>query len=175
MVNLHRLRENPPFPNSPLPVLFYPKVLDEFVEGEDAEEATKNLLKENGYTNAWTGGIHDFHHFHSNTHEVLVCLRGKATVQLGGPGEKEFSFSKGDVLLLPAGVAHKSIDSTDDFEIVGAYPNGIDFDMQKGDEDNYETIQQRANDVPVPEKDPLTGSDGAVQAYWDLTKGSEFD
>lgn len=175
MVDLHRLNENPPFPNSPLPVLFYSQVLDDFVEGEDAEEATKNLLMENGYTNAWTGGIHDYHHFHSNTHEVLVCLKGKATVQLGGPNGKEFSFSKGDALLLPAGVAHKAIDTTENFKIVGAYPDGIEFDMQEGDEANYKEIQQRANDVPVPEKDPLTGSDGAVQEYWDLTKDSDFE
>lgn len=175
MVDLYRIKENPPYPNSPLPVIHYAKVLDDFVEGVDAEEATKNLLKENNYTNAWTGGIHPYHHFHSNTHEVLVCIEGQATVQLGGPGEKEFPFKKGDAFLLPAGVAHKCVEASDDFSIIGAYPDGVEFDMQTGDTENYDAIQQRANDVPIPEKDPLTGSDGAVQGYWDMTKESDLD
>lgn len=175
MVDVFRIRENKPFPNSPLPVIYYTDVLNDFVKGEDADQATKNLLMENGYTNSWTNGIHDYHHFHSNTHEVLVCLSGEATVQLGGPNENEYQFSKGDALLLPAGVAHKLIEATSDFKIVGAYPDGLNPDTLTGDEPNYEEIQQRAYDVPVPEKDPLTGSDGAVQEYWDLTKESNLD
>ncbi|MER2176005.1 MAG: hypothetical protein ABS911_15125, partial [Carnobacterium sp.] len=91
---------------------------------------------------------------------------GEATVQLGGPDAQCYSFSKGDVLFLSAGVAHKRIDASPDFIIVGAYPDGLEPDMQKGKAEDYEAIKQAVACVNQPENDPVEGKDGAVIKYW---------
>ncbi|MDZ7834022.1 MAG: hypothetical protein U5K84_00380 [Alkalibacterium sp.] len=168
MIKTYRIKENPPFPNNPLPVIYYAHALDEVLETSDPAGSVKDFFSDNGYSNSWVNGIHDYHHFHSNTHEVLGCIAGRSTVQLGGPGKDEYPLNKGDVVPLPAGVAHKLTGSTDDFKVVGAYPKGTDFDMQRGDADDYETIQQRSYDVLIPPTDPVTRSDGPVQEYWKL-------
>lgn len=65
-------------PNSPdLPVLIYRNALD---HPQDTEE----LFNRNQWLNSWTNGIYDYHHYHSNAHEVLGVMEGEATVQLGG-------------------------------------------------------------------------------------------
>ncbi|MCC5894196.1 MAG: cupin domain-containing protein [Alkalibacterium sp.] len=171
MVELFRLEENPPFPNHPLPVLFYPEALINLIENsKDPGNETIAFFEEKGYTNGWVNGIHDFHHFHSNTHEVLACIKGSATVQIGGPQAEEHTFTTGDVVLIPAGVAHKRLTATDDFKVVGAYPNGKSPDMHRGDAPDYEDVQQRCYDVLVPDTDPVYKYDGPVQKHWSLSE-----
>ncbi|GAB2319236.1 cupin domain-containing protein [Alkalibacterium sp. s-m-22] len=170
MVETHRFKEQSPFPNHPLPVIIYPKAVEEVIQDySNPAEAVKSFFSNNGYTNGWENGIYDFHHFHSNTHEVLGCASGRATVQLGGPHSNEFTVEAGDVMLLPAGVAHKLLTSTNDFKVVGAYPNGESPDLQRGDAVDYERVKQRCYDIPVPETDPVSGESGAVQKYWALS------
>ncbi|WP_423188454.1 cupin domain-containing protein [Alkalibacterium sp. f15] len=166
MVKTYRIVENPPFPNHPLPVLYYPHALDELLEQSDPAERVKAFFNNNGYSNSWVNGIYAHHHFHSNTHEVLGCVAGRGRVQLGGPGNDEYPFNKGDVILLPAGTAHKLTDSTDDFKVVGAYPNGMDPDMQRGEAPDYDEVQKRSYDVLVPATDPVTKFEGPVHEYW---------
>ncbi|GEK91930.1 cupin domain-containing protein [Alkalibacterium kapii] len=168
MVKAFRLEENPPYPNHPLPVLYYPDALNDILEKNDIAENVLGFFSDNGYSNGWVNGIYDYHHFHSNTHEVLGCIAGRSTVQLGGPGKEEYPFNKGDVILLPAGVAHKLTESTEDFKIVGAYPNGMEPDIQRGDAQDYDTVQKRSYDTLVPATDPVTKFKGPVQEYWDL-------
>ncbi|WP_250123845.1 cupin domain-containing protein [Chroococcidiopsis sp. CCMEE 29] len=65
------------------------------------------------------------HHYHSTAHEVLGISRGKAAVRLGGDARGQtFEVRAGDVIIIPAGVAHKNLDSSSDFLVVGAYPLG---------------------------------------------------
>lgn len=168
MIKTFIIKENPPYPNHPLPVLYYPRALEKVIEQKDPSGAAKNFFTDNGYTNGWVNGIFDYHHFHSNTHEVLGCIAGSATVQLGGPGKETYPFYTGDVVLLPAGVAHKLIDATEDFQVVGAYPNGLQPDTQRGDAKDYEEVQQRSYDVLVPDTDPVTKTNGPVQEHWNL-------
>lgn len=167
MVEKFFIAENEPFPNSYLPVLYYPEAVRDMLEKADPFHEVLDFFIKNGYSNGWKGGIFTYHHFHSNTHEVLACISGEATVQLGGPGAEMYTFKKGDVVLLPAGVSHKLIEATEDFQIVGAYPDGTEPDMQKGQPDNnYTTIKARARTVPVPATDPVGGKDGAVLTEW---------
>jgi len=168
MVETYRIEENLPFPNHPLPVIYYPHALDEILEDEGTADSVIAFFSDNGYTNGWVNGIFDYHHFHSNTHEVLGCISGRATVQLGGPDKDEYPFNKGDVVLIPAGVAHKLTGSTDDFKIVGAYPNGMEPDIQRGDASDYDKIQKRSYDVLVPSTDPVKHFSGPVQEYWKM-------
>lgn len=166
MVETFALKENKPFPNNPLPVLYYPEALKNLTETSDNGKQVKDYLEKNGYSNSWIGGILSQHHFHSNTHEVLVCLSGTATVQLGGPGGEVYPFHQGDVVLLPAGTAHKKSEATTDFQIVGAYPYGLEYDMQTGDEEKYDTLKGRIAKVAKPEMDPVEGNQGPVFDYW---------
>jgi uncharacterized protein YjlB len=55
------------------------------------------------------------------------------------PGRVEASVLKGDVIIVPAGVGHRLLEelSGGDFEMVGSYPNGKNWDMcygKKGEE-----------------------------------------
>ena len=166
MVETIYIEENKPFPNNPFPVLYYPKGVSDLLDKTGSAENVLALFEQNGYSNGWVNGIFSYHHFHATTHEVLACIAGEATVQLGGPDAEKYSFTRGDVLLLPAGVAHKRIDASPDFKIVGAYPVGLEPDMQKGEAENYEVIKQLIASVVRPAKDPVEGEDGAVIEYW---------
>ena len=166
MVETIYIEENKPFPNNPLPVLYYPKGVSDLLDKTGSAENVLALFEKNGYSNGWVNGIFSYHHFHATTHEVLACIAGEATVQLGGPGAEKYSFTQGDVLLLPAGVAHKRIEASRDFKIVGAYPEGLEPDMQKGEAENYEAIKQLIASVVRPAKDPVEGEDGAVIKHW---------
>lgn len=166
MVKTFYTKENQPFPNNLLPVLYYPNVVANLLNEPGPAQSVLDLFEKNGYTNGWENGIFSYHHFHSNTHEVLACIAGEATVQLGGPEARIYSFSKGDVFLLPAGVAHKRVAASQNFKIVGAYPEGLEPDMQKGKAENYEAVKQEVAHVSQPENDPVEGKDGAVIQYW---------
>ncbi|WP_035051231.1 cupin domain-containing protein [Carnobacterium pleistocenium] len=166
MVEVMYTKETKPFPNNSLPILYYPKAVVNLLDGPEAAQRVLALFEKNGYSNGWTNGIFSYHHFHSNTHEVLACITGEATVQLGGPDAQKYSFAKGDVLLLPAGVAHKRIDASNDFKIVGAYPDGLEPDIQKGGTEHYESIKQTIATVNIPAKDPLEGEKGALVTSW---------
>lgn len=167
MVQTITIKENQPFPNNSLPVLYYPEAIKELTNSKHTGEEVMKFLESNGYSNGWVGGIFTYHHFHSNTHEVLACISGKSEVQLGGPDFEVYPFKAGDVLLLPAGVAHKLIEATDDFQIVGAYPEGKEPDMQKGDTKNYEEMKERISRLGIPEYDPVEKTTGGVFDYWD--------
>lgn len=166
MVERIGIKENRPFPNNTLPVLYYPHAFKEIIVKPNAAELIQEHFKTNGYTNSWVNGIYSYHHFHANTHEVLACFKGSAQVQLGGPNADTHLFTEGNVLLLPAGVAHKLIDATPDFQIVGAYPDGNSPDMEKGESEKYEELLRAIAQVPLPECDPVSGKSLGVQGYW---------
>lgn len=66
-----------------------------------------------------------------------------------------------------AGVAHKCVEQSDDFGVVGFYPRGQSPDMQYGKPDERPAADQRIHDLPLPEEDPLFGVDGPLlTALW---------
>ena len=67
---------------------------------------------------------------HSSSHEVLGCYRGSAGVLLGREQGELLTLEAGDAVLIPAGVGYFNKRSSSDFGVVGAYPRGIDWDMQ---------------------------------------------
>ena len=74
----------------------------------DAVRTFKATFARNGWTNAWIDGIHEFHHYHSNAHEVLGIVSGSAPVRFGGEDGELVGVTAGDVVVIPAGVAHAS-------------------------------------------------------------------
>jgi uncharacterized protein YjlB len=143
-------------PNSPLPVLVY----------HDAPDLGEELFARNGWFGAWRNGIFSFHHFHSTAHEVLGVLAGSASVALGGPSVGgRFEISPGDVLVLPAGTGHCNLGSQG-LLVVGAYPNGMDWDLRRGDPAEHDEAVANIGAVPLPGADPVLGEDGPLVELW---------
>ncbi|MBA2176468.1 cupin domain-containing protein [Halobacillus locisalis] len=149
------------YPNHPfLPTLFYSKAID-----VSKEDVTQTLAK-NQWSNQWTGGVFDYHHYHSTSHEVLVVLKGAATLTLGGPQGRRIDIEKNDLLVIPAGVAHKNEGATEDFKVLGAYPFGNSFDLKTGQKHEYETALNEIPEAPYPEADPILGKKGPLLELW---------
>lgn len=148
-----KLAENRPYPNNSMPVRYYKNVIEE--SRIEAEQVLK-WFKSRRYNNGWINGVYTSHHFHSNAHEVLACVSGWSRIQLGGPNSTIVDFKQGDVVFLPAGTAHKLLEASEDFKVVGAYPSRLDYDLHNGD-GNYDEIKQRIRNLPKPELDPVTG------------------
>src|SRR3982750_2522021 len=112
------LKDDGTFPNSKLPLLLYRQAISE--EKSRVAAAFEQLFAANGWRGSWRNGIYLYHHYHSTTHEVLGVYHGSARVQLGGPKGVIYEIDIGDVLLIPAGVAHKNLGSSAEFGVVGA-------------------------------------------------------
>jgi uncharacterized protein YjlB len=154
-------------PNSPLPVLLYRGAVAP--SSHDPAKTLEMTFARNGWTNSWRAGIYLFHHYHSISHEVLGIARGKGRVRLGGEQGRDFDLAAGDVVVLPAGTGHKRLSASSDFLVVGAYPDGRDWDLIRADDSDAATHAAalvRISKVPRPSTDPIGGKDGALPRLW---------
>jgi uncharacterized protein YjlB len=149
--------------NMKLPVLYYKQVLN---LDENSEQDVKELFEKNGWSNAWVDTIQNYHHYHSNTHEVLAITKGTCMLILGGDDGNIQNLSQGDVLVLPAGVTHKNVGSSADFICVGAYPDGKEYDMNTCETEAVSEAKERIDKVPLPKHDPVFGDKGPVREIW---------
>jgi uncharacterized protein YjlB len=132
--------------------------------------AHEQLFALHGWLGAWRDGIFPFHHFHSTAHEVLGIARGAAGVMLGGPQGGRFELSAGDVVVLPAGTGHCNTGSSSDLLVVGAYPDGMDWDLRRGDPDERDEVLANIAGVPLPGQDPVRGADGPLVELWNSAR-----
>ncbi len=161
----HKITENGNFPNNAnLPLMIYKGAF--LIHPNDDAEVIKRVFAKNGYSNAWIDGIFDYHHYHSNTHEVMGVYCGKADVQFGGEHGVCIELDKGDVVVVPAGVAHKKLQASDDFTVVGAYPNGADYNLKYGGNDERPQADEDIAKVKNPDSDPVYGSKGHLFECW---------
>ncbi len=132
-------------PNSRLPVVVYGGVFDE----DAGPGAYEQLFAGHGWLGAWRNGIFPFHHFHSTAHEVLGIAAGDATVILGGPQGKRLHLVAGNVAVLPAGTGHCNAGSSASLLVVGAYPNGMRWDLRRGDPAEHDEALANIARVPL--------------------------
>jgi uncharacterized protein YjlB len=68
--------------------------------------------------------------------------------------------------VLPAGVAHKLIEATSNFGVVGAYPPGQQPDLCYGEPGERPGADARIRNVPRPGSDPVLGTAGGIETHW---------
>jgi uncharacterized protein YjlB len=155
------------FPNSHLPVIFYKAVLK--LPLFFPALYIKKLFRKNNWKNSWKSGIFEYQHYHSVTHEVMGVYKGKTTLLIGGEKGHKITIEKGDVLIIPAGVAHKNLKKENAVKCVGAYPNGKKYDMNYGREGERPKTDENIKEVKMPGKDPVFGKDEGIVNIWKWT------
>ena len=111
----------------------------------------------------WKLQMYSTSHFHSTSHELLCISTGSARLCFGhedNPSNITPTVSAGDVIVVPAGVAHRLLDDIEGgFEMVGSYPKGKSWDMcygKKGEEKKIKEIEK----LGWWKRDPVFGDEG---------------
>jgi len=153
------------FPNnSRLRVILYRDVV--MFEGDDAAAAVERVFLEHGWEGTWRNGIFGYHHYHATAHEVLGIASGTVTLQVGGDEGPLLELGPGDVVIIPAGVSHRNVDSSDDLVVVGAYPPGQIWDVNTGGAGEHPRVDDSIAAVPLPKTDPVYGKEGPLVSLW---------
>lgn len=140
------------FPNSKLPVLIYRRAI-----AKPDAAAFEQMFQGNHWSSAWRNGLFSVHHYHSTAHEVLGVFQGWVKARLGGERGAALRLDAGDVIVIPAGVAHKNEGASPDFRVVGAYPDGTGPDMQYGKPGERPGTDRNIARVARPSADPVRG------------------
>lgn len=164
-VEKYHFEDDGDIPNSKYPLVIYRDTFSD-LERKPADWLEQKFAS-NDWSNAWRWGVYDFHHYHSNTHEVLGVFKGWALLQLGGEKGKKIKVQAGDIIVIPAGVGHKCIEAGEGFEVVGAYPNGLKPDMNKGKAGERPQVDKNIAEVRFPDSDPLLGRGAGIINLWD--------
>ncbi len=152
------------FPNnSHYPFLVYKEV---FHFTEEAPDLIQRFLEKNLWINSWVDTIYPMHHYHSNTHEALVVTKGSCQVQIGGDKGTIHRVESGDVIIFPAGVAHKNLSSSPDFQCIGAYPEDIEYDICYGRAEEHPQVDEQIKKVGLPASNPAFGPRGLLFNFW---------
>lgn len=160
----HRFDNDGRVPNNPLlPLVVYRGALE---TGPGAAAACEARFAGNGWDGAWRNGIYAHHHYHSTVHEVLGIAAGFARVRLGGESGEIVELRAGDVVVIPAGVAHKSEGASPDLVVIGAYPRGQSPDMCMPGTRQRERALPNIAEVPLPAGDPVCGKAGPLFERW---------
>jgi len=153
-------------PNNPkLPALIYEGAFD--ADDPNLASVMEKRFEENGWPPQWRNGVYDFHHYHTQGHEVLGIAAGSAKLVLGGEGGREIDAKAGDVLVLPAGTGHRRVSQSNDLLVVGAYPPGQSADIRR--DAPTSAMLHRISTLNFPLRDPVRGEDGPLLGLWSDT------
>ena len=159
------LEDDGAIPNNPkLPLLVYQGAID--LPEKNPASVIEDLFRSNQWGNSWRNGIFRYHHYHSTAHEVLVCYSGTAKVKLGGESGINLSVSRGDVIIIPAGVGHKNLGDSSNFRVAGAYPPRQTWDLLRGHPGERPQADETIARVPLPPTDPIYGDTGPLVKHW---------
>jgi uncharacterized protein YjlB len=150
--------------NAALPLLAYRGAVQ--LPERDPAATFEALFQANGWSGSWRNGVYGYHHYHSTAHEVLGVYGGTARVQMGGEAGIVVEVYPGDVVIIPAGVAHKNLGASADFRVVGAYPRGQRPDMNTGQEGERPGADWNIAQVDRPGADPVYGVSGPLVEHW---------
>jgi uncharacterized protein YjlB len=160
-VSRHQIPAFNGFPNTSIqgkPLLIYHSAF----QSPTASQIESHLSSLGVVTPSWRYTMYSTSHFHSNTHEVLSISAGSAKLCFGGetnPDRVEPVVEKGDVIVVPAGVAHRLLEDRGGFSMVGSYPAGKSWDMCYGREDEVEKVK-KIQDLEWFDEDPIYGKEG---------------
>jgi uncharacterized protein YjlB len=153
-------------PNHPRwPLLVYKNVLA-LAGARDPAAVAEELFSRHGWRPAWRWSVYPFPHYHATAHEVLGVYRGSASLRLGHTVGVTLAVGAGDVLVIPAGVGHQNLGSSDDFHVVGGYPRGQHADLRRGAPGERPEADERIARVPRPATDPVHGPAGPLTVLW---------
>ncbi|KAH7100699.1 RmlC-like cupin domain-containing protein [Auriculariales sp. MPI-PUGE-AT-0066] len=164
----HHIPSHDLVPNSSIskrPLLVYRRAFDPSSPAFSADSVEAYLRKTNVVEPQWRYTMYPTSHFHTTTHEVLVVTAGSANLCFGGednPARVELIISKGDVVIIPAGVAHRLLKEESNktaFQMVGSYPHGCTWDMCYGRSGEEQKVGSIAG-VPWFASDPIYGNGG---------------
>jgi uncharacterized protein YjlB len=164
VIEEHLFADDGRVPNNPrLPLIVYRGAL---ATGPGAAAACEARFAGNGWSGGWRAGIYAYHHYHSTAHEALGIVSGSARVRLGGEDGAIVEVRAGDVVVIPAGVAHKGEGASPDLLVVGAYPGGHGPDMRVPGASERERALANIAAVPLPATDPVCGKPGPLLERW---------
>ncbi len=152
------------YPGSVLPVLVYRAAIT--ADAQDRASVFERGFAQNDWRNCWRNGVYSFAHYHSTAHEALGVYSGSARLRLGGEHGQSVEVRSGDVILIPAGVAHHNIGASPDFSVVGAYPDGRQWDLLRGLPGERPKSDHTIAALPIPDYDPIYGVDGPLRQIW---------
>ena len=158
------ISDNGIFPGNRLPVLHYKNALK--LPFLFAARYVKTLFDKHDWTNTWRDGVYTYHHYHSNTHEAMAVIKGETALLLGGENGRQVALRKGDIIVIPAGVAHKNLGEMKDIICVGGYPEGRDFDMNYGGAGERPQTDWNIEALPLPSTGPLAGREDPLIQLW---------
>lgn len=163
-----RFEDDGVFPNSVLPLLVYRQALAS-ESGNGASEFEQRFA-DNDWTNSWENGVYSFPHYHSTSHELLGVFCGAATLRLGGDQGTNVEVHSGDVIVIPAGIVHQKVKASEDFAVVGAYPDGRNWDLLRGLPGERPGADHNIAALPIPDNDPIYGAKGPLRQIWSQTR-----
>jgi uncharacterized protein YjlB len=162
-VEMLRFPDDGTVPNNKLPLVVYRGALK---DESGRANACERMFDRNGWPGAWRNGIYGHHHYHSTAHEVFGIAAGNARVRLGGDNGQTVELRAGDVVVIPAGVAHKRESASPDLLVIGSYPRGQSPDHCRAEPGAHDKAIGRIARVPLPAADPVTGGAGPLLNCW---------
>ena len=162
-IETHVFADDGTVPNNTLPLVLYRGALGE--EGDLAARC-EAMFNAHGWPNPWRNGIYGHHHYHSTAHEALGIAQGSARVRLGGEHGATVELRAGDVVVIPAGVAHKRESASADLLVIGAYPRGQRPDICRAEAVAHDEAAGNVARVALPAADPVTGRADPLLDCW---------
>ena len=99
-----------------------------------------------------------------------VYTRADGTRQWAYKGQPAYRSSldlaAGDVVILPAGTGHRAESASEDVLVVGAYPDGRDYDVRRGVPGERAEVYANLARVHRPRQDPVGGATGLIMTLW---------